>query len=288
MTVHEEQQNENGVMVRKWLAGLCLCLLGTATVQAAESLVLGVVPYLSARKLATLYEPLRAELQRSLGQSVTLETAADYSFFLERTRQGRYDIIATSPYFGRLAQLEQRYVPLARPLTDLEPLLITRPDGIKRIADLRGKVVSTSDRLANLTLAAHRHFVSLGYAPGKNIIIRPTGSHANSMASLLSGESAAAIVSVSSLYQLGPEAMKKVRVLEHLPKTTPLLYLGHQRLGKARIDKLQKDMLHFANETELGKAYSLELKHDGLREVSNADMQSLDPFVKDLKGLMKQ
>ncbi|MFD2447630.1 hypothetical protein ACFSQE_03580 [Vogesella fluminis] len=57
---------------------LWLCLLASA--HAAPALVLGVVPYMSARKLATLYEPLRAGLERSLQQPVTLESAADYGF----------------------------------------------------------------------------------------------------------------------------------------------------------------------------------------------------------------
>lgn len=274
-------------MSKKILA-VCLLLLNLLSVaHAAEPLVLGVVPYLSARKLATLYEPLRIELERVLKQPVIIESAADYSFYLERTRQGRYDIIATSPYFGRLAQLEQAYRPLARPLTDLEPLLVTRPDGVRSVAALHGKVISTSDRLANLTLAAHRYLTQAGFVPGKDITIRATGSHANSMAALLSGESAAAIVSVSALHQFGPEMSGKVRILARLPKTTPLLYLGHKRLGEARLANLQRQMLVFANQSAEGKAFSQELKHDGLKRIEDKDMKALDPFVKDLKGLLK-
>ena len=264
---------------------LSLALLPAA--QAAESLVLGVVPYLSARKLATLYEPMRAELQRISKQAVTLESAADYHMFLERTQQGRYDIIATSPYFGRMAQQEQSYTPLARPLTDLEPILVTTPNGIKSLGQLQGKTIATSDRMANLTLAAHRYLVQAGFAPGKNIIIHPTGSHANALASLMGGESQAAIISVSGLHQFGPEMAGKVRILAHLPSGTPLLYLGHQRLGKVQLAKLQKGMLDFANLNPTGKAFSRELKHDGLKAVSEQDMKMLDPFVKDLKGMLK-
>ncbi|GGX87015.1 phosphate/phosphite/phosphonate ABC transporter substrate-binding protein [Vogesella alkaliphila] len=264
---------------------LWLCLL--ASVHAAPALVLGVVPYMSARKLATLYEPLRAELERSLQQPVTLESAADYAFFLERTRQGRYDIIATSPYFGRLAQLEQDYRPLARPLTDLEPLLVTRRDGIRELAQLRGQTVSTSDRLANLTLAAQRYLSRAGFVPGNNIVIRPTGSHANSLAALLSGESAAAIISVSALHQFGGDIGGKIRILARLPHTTPQLYLGHKRLGDARLARLQQQLLTFANDTPQGRAFSRDLNHGGLRPVGEPDMRALDPYVRDLKGLLR-
>lgn len=264
---------------------LWLCLLASA--HAAPALVLGVVPYMSARKLATLYEPLRAGLERSLQQPVTLESAADYGFFLERTRQGRYDIIATSPYFGRLAQQEQDYQPLARPLADLEPLLVTRRNGIRELAQLRGQTVSTSDRLANLTLAAQRYLTQAGFIPGQHLVIHPTGSHANSLAALLGGESAAAIVSVSALHQLGGDTGSKIRILARLPHTTPLLYLGHKRLGSARLAQLQQRLLAFANDTPQGRAFSRDLNHGGLRPVSEQDMRALDPYVRDLKGLLQ-
>lgn len=262
---------------------LWLCLLTSAH----AALVLGVVPYMSARKLATLYEPLRAELERSLQQAVTLESAADYQSFLERTRQGRYDIIATSPYFGRLAQLEQGYRPLVRPLTDLEPLLVTRLDGIRELAQLRGQTVSTSDRLANLTLAAQRYLQQAGFRPGRDITIHPTGSHANSLAALLGGESAAAIVSVTALHQFGGDIDGKVRILARLPHTTPQLYLGHQRLGSVQLARLQQQLQTFANDTPQGRAFSRDLNHGGLRPVSAQDMRALDPYVRDLKGLLR-
>lgn len=274
-------------MSKKILTVCLLWLSLLSSAYAAESFVLGVVPYMSARKLSVLYEPLRAELQRQLKRPVTIETAADYSFFLERTNHGRYDIIATSPYFGRLAQQEQNYQPLVRPLTDLEPLLVVRPDGAKNVRELRNKVISTSDRLANLTLSAHRYLLQAGFVPGKTIIIRPTGSHANSLASLLSGEASAAIISVSALHQFGSDMEKKVRILARLPRTTPLLYMGHKRLGQQQLAQLEQQLLKFANNTPQGKAFSQELKHDGLKPVAEQDMKALDPFVQDLKGLMK-
>ena len=80
---------------------------GTNGAPSGPVLVMGVVPYLSARKLAELYEPLRLHLALSLGQPVVLESAPTYVDFLTRSATGRYDLMATSPYFGRLAQLEQ-------------------------------------------------------------------------------------------------------------------------------------------------------------------------------------
>lgn len=274
-------------MARKFLV-LFLLLCGLLPLARADDmLVLGVVPYLSARKLAELYEPMRLQLQRSLGAPVLLESAPDYQAYLARTRQGRYDIIATSPYFGRLAQLEHGYLPLARPLTNLEPLLVTRMDGPQELEALRGKVISTSDKLANLTLAAHRYLAQNGLEPGRDVTIRPAGSHANSVQALLNGESEAAIISVTAMRQLHPGTTARVRIMKRLPQTTPLLYLAHKRLGQNRIDVLRSQLLQFANQTEEGKQFCKELAHGGLKDIAPGDMKALDPYVQDLKVMLR-
>jgi len=274
-------------MARKFLV-LFLLLCGLLPLARADDMpVLGVVPYLSARKLAELYEPMRLQLQRSLGAPVLLESAPDYQAYLARTRQGRYDIIATSPYFGRLAQLEHGYLPLARPLTNLEPLLVTRMDGPQELEALRGKVISTSDKLANLTLAAHRYLAQNGLEPGRDVTIRPAGSHANSVQALLNGESEAAIISVTAMRQLHPGTTARVRIMKRLPQTTPLLYLAHKRLGQNRIDVLRSQLLQFANQTEEGKQFCKELGHDGLKDIAPGDMKALDPYVQDLKVMLR-
>ena len=267
---------------------MALVWLRKVSAQPQNTLVLGVVPYLSTRKLAELYEPLRAHLSHSLGRPVVLESATDYREFLSRTALGRYDVIATSPYFGRLAQLEQGYTPVARPLTDLEPLLVTRSQqGIASVAELRGKVITTSDPLANLTLAAIRHLSARGLTPGRDIDMRATGSHANSLAVLERGDSEAAVVSVSALTQVGGEWTGRLRVLARMDPVTPLLYLAHTRIPAAELERIRQTMLNFANDTVEGKRFSAQLGHAGLKPIRDQDMKTLDPYVEDLKKLLK-
>jgi phosphonate transport system substrate-binding protein len=104
---------------------------------------------------------------------------------------------------------------------------------------------------------------------------------------LLNGESAAAIISVTALRQLHPGTTVRVRIMKRLPQTTPLLYLANKRLGSSRIDSLRRQLLQFANHTAEGQAFSKELGHGGLKEISAADMKALDPYVQDLKVMLK-
>ena len=55
----------------------------------------------------------------------------------------------------------------------------------------------------------------------------------------------------------------------------------------ARLARLQQQLLTFANDTPQGRAFSRDLNHGGLRPVSEQDMRALDPFVRDLKGLLR-
>ncbi|MCX7898394.1 MAG: phosphate/phosphite/phosphonate ABC transporter substrate-binding protein [Rhodocyclaceae bacterium] len=272
---------------RRLLLALGAACASRVVFAADKPLLLGVVPYLSARKLAELYEPLRAFLEREFARPAMLESAPSYAVYLERCAAGEYDVIATSPYFGRISEREHGYAPLARPLTDLEPLLVVMRDSpLSDVRELRGKVVTTSDALANLSLAARRYFAEIGMPPGREITIKPMGSHANSLAALAHGDSAAAIVSVTTLKQIGGDWNERVRVLVRLRPTPPLLYLAHRRLGEERIARLQQNLFRFANETPEGKAFFQALGHDGLKPVTAADLAALDPFVDDLKRMM--
>ena len=72
------------------------------TAQAA-GLSLGVVPNLSARVLATLYQPMRSWLADGLRRPVQVLTAAEFATFHERALAGQYELFVTVPNLGALA-----------------------------------------------------------------------------------------------------------------------------------------------------------------------------------------
>ncbi|WP_334154895.1 phosphate/phosphite/phosphonate ABC transporter substrate-binding protein [Tepidimonas sp.] len=259
-----------------------------ALAQSSRVRAFGVVPYLTARRIEQLYAPIAPVIQRAVGERVVLLSAPNYGTFFERCGAGEYDVIATSPVFGRLAELEQGYVRMVRPRTELEPLLVVaKTSPLQRLKDLRGAVVTAADPLATITVAARRFLVQSGLTPGRDVRVRPTGSHANSLAALLHGESAAAIVSATALKQLGDYA-ERVRVLAAVPPTPPLLYLAHGRLGAATIERLAQELMRFANDDPAGVGLMRELGHDGLKRIEEADMKALDALIPDVRRLLRE
>lgn len=270
-----------------FVMGFVLALAPAARAAGERPLTVGVVPYLSARTLVQLYKPLQEHLERSLQRPVRLVTAPDYLTFLDKTAKREYDLIATSPAFGRMAQNESGYVPLLRPQNSLEVLLVTlKESSLQDVSGLRGQTIATTDPLATLTLAGVRALRERGLVPGRDVTVRPTNSHANSLAAMRRGDAVAAISSSTALRQIGAAAAP-VRTLAVLSTTTPLLYLTSPSLRAPEVETLRRLMVEFANGTEAGRHFMEELGHGTLMPVSARDMASLDPYVDDLKAQLE-
>jgi phosphonate transport system substrate-binding protein len=65
-----------------------------------EALTLGYFPLISTVALFKRFAPLRDYLAESLGRPVILQTAKDFSTFLERSDDRAYDILVTAPHFA--------------------------------------------------------------------------------------------------------------------------------------------------------------------------------------------
>lgn len=271
-----------------YLTSFLLAFPFVARAAGERPLTLGVVPYLSARTIVQFYKPLQEHLERTLQRPVRLVTAADYLTFLDKTAKREYDVVATSPAFGRLAQLESGYLPLLRPQNSLEVLLVTLNDSaVQDVPSLRGQTVATTDALATLTLAGMRALRERGLVPGRDVVVRPTNSHANSLAAMQRGDAVAAITSATALKQLSQSAVAQVRVLTVLSTTTPLLYLASPALRAPEVEALRRTMVEFANGTASGRRFMEELGHGTLVPVSTRDMVSLDALVGDLKAQLE-
>lgn len=216
-----------------------LALAGTLSARAAPASarpVFAVVPYLPARRLAELFAPLVPVFSAALGRDVAFASAPNYGEHLRRLRIGSYDIVADSLLLARIAQRELNHLPLARTAAPLEPLLVVPAnDGIApmfKLADLRGKAVAVTDRTAALAVIGLRYLRDSGIAPGRDLRVVVTGTHANSLHRLLAGDATAAIVSTTALKQVEPAIAARVRILEILPKgLSAVVYHAAPRLA---------------------------------------------------------
>ncbi len=264
---------------RRLLGAACLTALWPPAAMAKERLTFAVVPYLPARRLLELYAPLVEVFTTVLGRPVDFASAPGYPQHIERLRAGAYDIVADSLFIARIAQRELGHVPIARTAAQLEPLLVVRQDDpIQQMRALAGKRLAVTERSAALSVIGLRYLRDAGLIPDRDIEIVVTGTHANSLARLASGEVAAAIVSVTTLKQVPPDLAAKARVLVKLPSgLSAVIYHVAPRLA-AEAPRLEQALIDFAT-SETGRSFLDKLGHKGLLPVTTAEMQALDPMI---------
>lgn len=243
-------------------------------------LMFAVIPYLPARRLVALYAPVIPVLEAALGKPVDIVSAPDYAQHLERMRSGAYDIVADSLLLARIAQREHGFLPVARTRTPLEPLLVVPIDSSgNSLSALKGKALAVTDRHAALTVIGLRYLRDQGLVPDRDFRIVVTHSHANSLHRLLLGETAAAIVSRTTLKQVDAGLARQVRVLETLPVgLSAVIYHVAPHLAPFAA-ALAEQLISFSETNPAGPAFIAALGHEGLLPVKEAEMKALDPLV---------
>lgn len=263
---------------RRFLLSAVLATLAGGA-NANTALRFGVVPYLTARRLAMLYEPARAFFERDLGRPVQFSSAPDYSVHLERLRAREYDLVADSLPIARLAQRELGYLPLARTVVPLQPILVTAKDSPLRTPnDLRGRAVAVSDRIAALTIVGLRFLRDKGLPTDSAVTIKVAGSHANAIQRVLAGEAAAAIVSRTTLKQIEPALASRVRLMAELPQALSAVVYAASPALAAQANGLGQRLIEFASREPDGKTFIETLGHQGLLP-TGSEMAQVDPLV---------
>lgn len=263
---------------RQWLL-LAALAAGADRGHAAATLRFGVVPYLTARRLATLYEPARNLFEQALGRPVAFSSAPDYTVHLQRLREQAYDLVADSLPVARLAQRELGYVPIARTVVPLQPILVTgEGKALASVSALRGQTVAVSDRIAALTLVGLRFLRDHGLQPDKDVTIKVAGSHVNAIQRVLTGEAAAAIVSRTTLKQIEAPLASRVRLVMALPQALSAVVYTVSPALAAQAPALAQRLLAFAKQAPEGTAFIEALGHEGLVPAGR-EMAQVDPLV---------
>ena len=137
-------------LVLSMLIGASL-MSATAAVQARE-LVLGLIPADNNEEMIKTFEPMRAYLEKKLGQKVKMFTATDYAGVIEGMKKKRVDIAWFGPLSYYLAEQEAGAEAFAVGIREgsnsatYKSIIVTPCDsGIKSILDLKGKSVAFVD-----------------------------------------------------------------------------------------------------------------------------------------------
>lgn len=142
-------------MDRFRIAGACLALfaiLGAVPPAAARDLVVSLVPAENNEDMIRRFEPMRAYLERKLGERVKMFAATDYTGVIEAMRKKRVDIAWYGPMSYLLAEQEAGAEAFAVGIRagstshTYKTLIVARcGNGVRGLKDLEGRSVAFVD-----------------------------------------------------------------------------------------------------------------------------------------------
>lgn len=271
-------------------AVLVVILGWTAPAIAAEApggVGMGVFPYLSTRALLDLYEPVRVLLQAELNRPTNLFTAPSFKAYADRTQAGEYDVLVTPPHLARLAQREAGYIPLTMVTRELRGVVVVaKTSPIQTLHDLKGKRIATPNKIALVTIVGGQLLRDNGLVNDVNTLIEDVGSHTNAVLAVQRGEAEAALTENAVLQQIPEDLRNSVRIIAQTQRLPHVMFLAHPRLGQAGVERMRALLLRFSNTAE-GRTFLKISGFEGMRSIDEADMKSVDPFIKELKRMLE-
>jgi phosphonate transport system substrate-binding protein len=133
-------------------SALALALSLAAASAQARDIVMGLIPAENNEEMIQKFEPMRAQLEKKLGEKVKVFTATDYAGVIEAMKKKRVDIAWFGPLSYYLAEQEAGAEAFAVGLREgsnshtYKSIFVAPCDsGIKSIKDMKGKSVAFVD-----------------------------------------------------------------------------------------------------------------------------------------------
>ena len=269
------------------IAFLLLAFSGFACAQQLPPLKLGIMPFNSTLALLKTHQPLVQHLEKQLGRPVVVYTSADYYTYINELLNGNFDLAIAGPHFGTMAR-ERGAKVLFRYQATLQPVFVVRADSpIKSLEDLRGKSIGLSSPLSISSIGGVKWMQDSGLILGRDYRLVERTTHGAAIAAVAVGELDAALTTHTPLKQIPEDVRAKIRLLPidiHVPH---LMTLVNSRLDNREIERIRVALLDFPKTTE-GSNFFRETGYLGYVEVSNADLQSLKPYVELTVQMMRQ
>lgn len=141
------------MFAKKTLVGACIALLLLANYDTAlaRDIIMGLIPAENNEEMVAKFEPMRAYLEKKLGQKVKVFTATDYAGVIEGMKKKRVDIAWFGPLSYYLAEQEAGAEAFAVGVRDngkstYRSIFVVPGDSpAKSLKDLKGKNVAFVD-----------------------------------------------------------------------------------------------------------------------------------------------
>lgn len=261
-----------------YFLSILMTLLVCSPYISADSIKLGIFPYISASRLLKTHLPVAKYLSENLNQPVDIISAPSFPEFIARTKQQKFDIIITAPHMGTLAILQSNYQRLAVTNNRTYAVFVTlKASGIKTLKDVNHASLTLPPQKAIISQLALQTLSEQG-TDFNSVDITFTLSHNNALQSVLNRESDVAAFAIH-IWESAEDSNKEIlHVLGASTKIPGLFILARPGMPAHRVDKISS-LLQNYHRTQAGKNYFKHTKFNRFRAITETDINELKPHV---------
>jgi ABC-type phosphate/phosphonate transport system substrate-binding protein len=258
-----------------------------AAERADGTLVIGVLPYVSASILNPQYEHLKRYLERVSGEKVSIVIPANFKAFFDNTMNGDYDLSVAAPHFARVAQQERKMVPLGMYEPRINALFVTPADSKMTTArDAREKVIAFANPSSLVAMFGQQWLRGQNMEPGKDYEVRGARTDLGVGRMLLSGDAVAAVMSNGEFRALPADESSRLKILESFASIPNFVLVAHPRLGRDRLATLRGHLRAFFADKEDGTAFARATNFSGIVDADDAQLRELDAHTAATRRIM--
>lgn len=262
--------------MKSTLIAALLVLVCTGQLLAEQKVLnFAFFPYTIPSEILEQNKEVKDYLEKELNRPISLITAKSPDEYIHNIKEGSYDIIFSAPHVARLSERKYSYQRIAMVKTKIQGYYIVKKNSdLKSFADITNKTVSMAEPSTIVHQIAIHDLKAHGMEEGKNITIKITKNHINSIYALIKGSSDVAVTGVKLWQELDPKYKNELRVLEESNKVPGFIVMGNNKISKELREKIKIALLKY-QESEEGEKYIFK----GFKLIDDESMKSLDKYT---------
>lgn len=278
--------NRRDLLVKGALALAILSKFQLAKGQS-KPLQVGVLPNVSARLLATQYEPFQAHLTQKTDRQVIVSTATDWSSFYRNVKADQYDLVVSAVHVARLMQVDLGFRPLANYQPNVKGLFVTtKANADKNVQGVKGSQVALANPASLVAFEAERWFDRQGFKIEVDYKILKVRGDDSVGLTLVRGESAAGVLSMGEFNAHPPAIRDQLKIVQVFVEVPSFVVMASPRLTQDMTTTFAKQLADFSEASAEGKLFEERTGFKIKGSVNDKDLQAMDVFLDKTRRLI--
>jgi phosphonate transport system substrate-binding protein len=268
---------------------LALGLLSNFQSLKAQSkpLNIGILPNVSARIIATQYEPMQSFLSQKLDRTIAVSTAPDWASFYRNVKSEHYDFVVAAVHVARLMQVDLGMRPIASYQPNIKGLFITtkaNPDQSVKV--IKGQQVSVANPASLLAFESERWFDRQGFKLDSDYKILKVRGDDSVGLTLTRGEAVGGILSMGE-FNAHPQAIRdQLKIVQIFAEVPSFVVMASPSISSELLSTFAKQLGEFSELSADGKLFEERTGFKIKGTVNDKDLTAMDAFVEKTRRLM--